>query len=67
MVLMPPKSNPKRIKAVKLADAVNKIEGVPMSNNARKLSAQWVRGEISGEAMKAALVAAHTRQSDVKL
>jgi len=67
MILMPPKSNSKRLKAAKLAEAVNMIEGVPVSANAQKLSAQWVRGEITGEAMKAALVVAHTRQSDVKV
>ena len=54
-------SNSKRIKAVKLADAVNKIEGAPVSDNARKLSAQWARGEIAGESMKAALISAHNR------
>ena len=58
---MPPNRNSRRLKAVKLADAVNKIEGAPVSENAMKLSAQWARGEISGETMKSALIAAHSR------
>lgn len=49
----------RRLAAVKTADAVNKIEGVPVSPLARRLSAQWARGEITGKEMKAALLAAH--------
>ena len=49
----------RRLNAVKLADAVNKIEGVPITENALRLSAQWVRGEITGEEMKAALIKKH--------
>jgi len=51
----------RRLNAVKLADAVNKIEGVPVTENARRLSAQWARGEITGEEMKAALLKKHRR------
>jgi len=51
----------RRLAAVKTADAVNKIEGVPISPQARRLSAQWARGEITGEEMKAALLAAYKR------
>ena len=50
----------RRLKAVKLADAVNKIEGGPVSKNARQLSVKWARGEISGEAMKKALLAQYS-------
>ncbi len=49
----------RRLAAVKTADAVNKIEGVPISPQARQLSAQWARGEITGDEMKSALLAAH--------
>ena len=59
---MSPQKNDRRLTGVKLADAVNKIEGVPVSRRARQLSARWVRGEISGAEMKATLIAAH-RQS----
>ncbi|GHU81516.1 hypothetical protein FACS1894191_8440 [Clostridia bacterium] len=56
---MPQSESNRRLAAVKLADAVNKIEGVPVSQHARRLSARWARGEISGIEMKEALVAAH--------
>ena len=36
-------------------DAINAIEGVPVSDYARQLSASWARGELTGEPMKAAL------------
>ena len=39
----------RRIAAVKTADAINAIEGVPVSNYARMLSRSWARGELSGE------------------
>ena len=47
----------KRITAVKTADAINAIEGAPVSDYARRLSASWARGELTGEQMKAALLA----------
>ena len=49
----------KRIAAVKTADAINAIEGAPVSEYARKLSASWARGELTGEQMKTALLASH--------
>lgn len=51
----------RRIAAVKAADAINAIEGVPISNYARMLSACWARGELSGEQMKKALLASHEK------
>ena len=42
----------KRIAAVKTADAINAIEGAPVSNYARVLSASWARGELTGSQMK---------------
>ena len=39
----------KRIAAVKTADAINAIEGAPISSYARSLSASWARGELTGE------------------
>ena len=45
----------RRIAAVKMADAINAIEGVPVSRYAMQLSASWARGELTGEQMKAAL------------
>ena len=49
----------RRVAAVKTADAINAIEGAPVSNYAKKLSASWARGELTGEQMKAALMAYH--------
>lgn len=58
-----PQTGSRRLAAVKLADAVNKIEGIPVSTRARQLSARWARGEITGYEMKAALLKAHKRPS----
>lgn len=56
---MSPELHARRLEAVKLANAVNKIEGAPVSTQAKKLSARWARGEISGAKMKAMLIAKH--------
>ena len=42
----------RRIQAVKLADALNAIEGVPVSDYAKALSQCWANGELTGEQMK---------------
>lgn len=55
----------RRLKAVRLADAINKIEGVPVTANARQLSSLWARGLITGEEMKAALLKKHSRTQTV--
>ena len=49
----------KRIAAVKTADAINAIEGAPVSDYARVLSASWARGELTGSQMKKALLDHH--------
>lgn len=51
----------RRIAAVKAADAINAIEGVPVSDYAKTLSACWARGEITDQQMKAALLASHRK------
>ena len=53
----------KRLAAVKTADAINAIEGAPVSAYARQLSASWARGELTGEQMKTALLASHRLMS----
>lgn len=58
---MSPKNYSKRITAIKVADTLNKIEGVPVSDFARELSHKWAKGEITGNQMKAALIAAHKK------
>ncbi len=54
----------RRVAAVKTADAINAIEGAPVSNYARKLSFLWAKGEITGEQMKAALQASHKKLAE---
>ena len=51
----------RRIQAVKLANALNTIEGVPVSDYAKELSQQWANGEISGEEMKSLLLKHHRK------
>lgn len=51
----------RRFVAVKTADAINAIEGAPVSAYARSLSESWARGEITGEQMIAALLASHKK------
>lgn len=57
---MSPKNIAKRTKAVAVADALNQIEGVPVSEEARNLSLKWAKGEISGATMKQMLIAKHS-------
>lgn len=51
----------RRIQAVKLADTLNAIEGVPISEYAKMLSHCWANGDLTGEQMKEALLASHYR------
>ena len=51
----------RRIAAVKAADVINAIEGVPVSDYAKDLSTRWARGEITDQQMKAALLASHRK------
>lgn len=46
----------KRRRAVKIANAVNSIEGVPASESSRLLSDHWSNGEITTEQMKTELL-----------
>ena len=58
---MSPQTYAKRIAAIKVADAINKIEGVPISENAYELSDKWARGEITGEQMKELIISKHKK------
>lgn len=49
----------RRAAAVKAADAMNAIEGVPVSQYAKELSLKWAQGEITGEQMKQLLLSHH--------
>ena len=55
----------RRIRAIRIASAINKIEGVPVSAYAKQLSSQWAKGLITGEEMKAALLKKHTNTQAV--
>ena len=54
----------RRVAAVKTADAINAIEGAPVSDYAKQLSAKWARGELTGDQVKAALLAHHKRLAE---
>lgn len=56
---MSPQTYAKRITAIKVADAINKIEGVPISDNAYELSDKLAKGEITGQQMEEALIIKH--------
>ena len=47
--------------ALKTADAINAINGVTVSADARFLSEKWVRGELTGEQMKQELLDFHRK------
>ena len=51
----------KRFAALKTADAINAIKGVPVSADAKFLSEKWVRGELTGEQMKQELLDLHQK------
>lgn len=58
---MSPNQIQRRMKAVRLADAINNIEGVPVSQKARELSNLWAQGNITALEMKKQLIEAHRK------
>lgn len=46
---------------VKTADAIDAIEGAPVSRYAQALSYAWAKGELTGEQMKQALLDSHRK------
>lgn len=54
----------RRIAAVKTADAINAIEGAPVTDYAKQLSAKWARGELTDEQAMNALLAHHKRLAE---
>lgn len=56
----------KRKIAVKVADAINAIEGQAASDNAKKLSNQWANGEITGGQMKSMLISRYLKSKKVE-
>ena len=51
----------RRMRAIHGADAINAIEGAPISDYAKQLSARWADGEITHGEMVEALIKRHTR------
>lgn len=58
---MSPVEMQRRKRAIKIADAVNSIEGVPVSNYARELAEKWADGVISAAQMKELLIKTHRK------
>ncbi len=56
---MPTAEQKRRIPAIKTADAINAIEGAPISDFARKLSNSWAKGELTDEQVQEALWTYH--------
>ena len=54
----------KLVAAVKTPDAINAIEGAPISSYARALSTSWACGELTGQQMKQALLGYHRRVAE---
>ena len=51
----------KSLAAVKTADAISAINGVPVSADAKFLSEKWLRAELTGEQMKQELLDLHRK------
>ena len=62
---MSPVEIQKRKRAVRIADAINGIEGVPVSNFAIELSDKWANGDISDAQMIEMLINSHKKVLDV--
>ena len=60
---MSPQVERKRRAAVTVADTLNKIEGVPVTEFAKELSSKWAKGEITGTQMKEMLIQKHKKMS----
>lgn len=58
---MSPVQIQRRKRVIKIADAVNNIEGVPVSNYAKELAEQWADGAISATQMKKFLIQMHKK------
>lgn len=49
----------KRKRAIKIADAINSINGVSVSKFAKELSDKWLQGNITDLEMKEMLISVH--------
>lgn len=46
----------KRLRAVKIAKAINSIEGVPIPDETDEFFRQWINGEITDEQLTAVML-----------
>lgn len=46
----------KRKRAVEIANAVNSIEGIPVSKEVKLIQARFAKGELTSEQMKAEVI-----------
>lgn len=58
---MSSKDYSKRKAAIKVADALNKIEDFPVTDYAHESSDKWAKDEITGSKFKVALIAKHKK------
>lgn len=50
------KDKEKRLRAVKIAKAINSIEGVPIPDETDQFFRQWINGEITDEQLTAVML-----------
>lgn len=50
------KDKEKRLRAVKIAKAINSIEGVPIPDDTNEFFTQWIDGKITDEQLTAAML-----------
>ena len=57
----------KRTTAIKVADALNSIEGVPVSAFAKELSAKWANGDIEFKDKTDSLISIKENVKDISI
>lgn len=61
MIGLSPQVETKKQTAVRVADTLNKIEGVPVTEFAKELSSKWAKSEITSAQMKTMLIQKHKK------
>ncbi|MBR1483465.1 MAG: antitoxin VbhA family protein [Ruminococcus sp.] len=55
------KDKEKRLRAVKIAKAINSIEGVPIPDETNDIYRQWIDGKITDEQLTSAMLSLCTK------
>lgn len=55
------KDKEKRLRAVKIAKAINSIEGVPIPDETNDIYRQWIDGKITDEQLTAVMLSLCTK------